>query len=205
MLSCFEEGTYIQKKHIWGLKLDVVTVVKSLERAEDEVHTVQCGGCGARPIYGPCYAHPIWQSCYADAGTCQSCYDTCLDQEEQAQCSRCEPVNVGPQLLTEGSVEGEWDYDKAGRDACFPLEIMERAYSEGTQIKITEAEASVKQDFARIINSINGVQSAELDTHKPDLSHQNCKEVTQKPLYRMPLIAICRWIGHCVACLPQRR
>ena len=200
MLSCFEEGTYIQKKDLWKLKLDVATVVKTLEKAEDEVHPVKCIGCTARPIHGPCYKHRDFPWI-----ACQSCYDTNLSQEEQAKFSRCDPANVGPQLLTEGSVEGEEDHVKADRDACFPLEIMERAYSEGTQIKITEAEASVKQDFARIINSINGVPSAQLDTHKPDLSHQNCKEVTQRPLYRMPLIAVCRWINRCVACLLQRR
>ena len=146
----------------------------------------------------------LWSRCNergAGAGTGHAgrrpggvCYDTKQSQEQQAQFSRHEPDNVGPQLLTEGSVEGDEDDNnhdvKAGPDACFPLEIMERAYSEGTQIKITEAEASVKQDFARIINSINEVPSAELDTQKPDLSHKNCKEVTQKPLCRMPLIAI---------------
>ena len=200
MLSCFEEGTYIQKKDIWRLKLDIATVVKSLEKAEDEVHALTCCSCETRPIYGPCYTSEQY------GALCQLSYNGPCYTSAQALFSRCnEPGNVGPRLLTEGSVEGEDDQAKANRDVCFPLEIMERAYSEGTQIKITEAEASVKQDFARIINSINGVPSAELDTHKPDLSHQNCKEVTQKPLYRMPLIAICRWIDHCVPCLPQRR
>merc|ERR1712166_663318 len=48
-----------------------------------------------------------------------------------------------------------------------------------TQIEITKAQASVQDDFKRIINSINEVPVEMLDTHEPDLSHKNCKEVNR--------------------------
>merc|ERR1711865_121645 len=69
--------------------------------------------------------------------------------------------------------------EKQWRDMCFPLKIMEKAYNKETQIEITKAQASVQDDFKRIINSINEVPVEMLDTHEPDLSHKNCKEVNR--------------------------
>ena len=101
------------------------------------------------------------------------CYDK-LDEEKKVECSRCDPANIGPQLLTEGSVEGEEEDAKWRRDVSFPLAIMEHAYKKETQIEVTKAQASVAEDFTRIINSINGVEQLEC---VPDLSHENCKKV----------------------------
>lgn len=172
VLSCFEEGMYIQKtqKGEWELKLDVATVVKA-PKPEDELHMRGCKGCEVGPIRGPCYAaNPVTPN---GTSCCQLCYDK-LDEEEKVMCSRCDPANIGPQLLTEGSVEGEDDFAKLRRDISFPLAIMEHAYKKETQIEVTKAQASVPEDFTRIINSINGVKELEC---VPDLSHENCKEV----------------------------
>ena len=193
VFSCFEEGTYIQHRGQggWQLKLDVATVVKSM-KPEDEIHTRECGECWAFPIRGPCYDES--GRVYDDDdlyGRCQSCFEK-LDEEEKAAYSLCEPANVGPQLLTEGLVsttnaEGlvvdeDWrtkqrQKQKQKRNMAFPLEIMEKAYNKETQIEITKAQASVQDDFKRIINSFNEVPVEMLDTHKPDLSHEKCKEV----------------------------
>ena len=209
VFSCFEEGTYIQHRGQggWELKLDVATVVKSV-KPEDEIHMRFCLKCYAWPIRGPCYAD-LDNDDYE--GFCQSCFKK-LDEEERAHLleraqyslSLCEPANVGPQLLTEGLVsttnaEGlvvdEDSDNKMRRDICFPLEIMEKAYNKETQIEITKAQASVQDDFKRIVNSINEVPVKMLDTHEPDLSHENCKEVTNLILQVATLIAIAGELG----------
>ena len=195
VFSCFEEGTYIQHRGQggWELKLDVATVVKSVE-PEDEIHPRYCNICYADPIRGPCYADSD------DEGHCQSCFEI-LPEEEKAEYSLCEPANAGPQLLTEGLVsttnaeglvEDEDSGKKQNRDICFPLKIMEKAYNKETQIEITKAQASVQDDFKRIINSINEVPVEMLDTHEPDLSHKNCKEVINLILQVATLICNCR-------------
>lgn len=189
--SCFEEGTYVQHRGQggWQLKLDMATVVKSV-KPEDEIHTRLCKECKAYPIFGPCYTAP---------DHCQSCFEEKLDEDKKAKLSLCEPANVGPQLLTEGLVsttnaEGlvvdEEPYEKKERDMAFPLEIMEKAYNKETQIEITKAQASVQDDFKRIINSINEVPVEMLSTHEPNLSHENCKEVINLILQVATLIAI---------------
>ena len=167
---------YIQKtkEGVWELKLDVATVVKAL-KPEDELHIRGCGGCNVGPIRGPCHGVPDDPT----VSYCQLCYDggrwSCkLDEEKKFEYSRCDPANTGPQLLTEGSVEGDDDFAKLMRDISFPLAIMEHAYKKETQIEVTKAQASVQEDFTRIINSINGVEQLEC---VPDLSHENCKEV----------------------------
>ena len=168
---------YIQKTRHgeWELKLDVATVVKA-PKPEDELHLSGCSGCHVGPIRGPCYGDPD----NPRSNYCQSCYDK-LDEEKQDEYSRCDPANVGPQLLTEGSVEGDSQFDKLLRDMSFPLAVMEHAYKKETQIKVTMAQASVPKDFTRIINSINGVPVEQLEC-EPDLSHENCKEVRENQL-----------------------
>ena len=167
------EGMYIQKtqKGEWELKLDVATVVNA-QKPEDELHMTECCKCQVVPIRGPCYAgNPDRHG--NEEEYCQLCYDK-LDEETKVKCSRCDPANIGPQLLTEGSVEGEDESAKLWRDISFPLAIMEHAYKKETQIEVTKAQASVPEDFTRIINSINGVEQLEC---VPDLSHENCKKV----------------------------
>ena len=62
-------------------------------------------------------------------------------------------------------VEGENAFAKLMRGLSFPLAIMEHAYKKETQIKVTKAQASVQEDFTRIINSINGVPAEQrMDT-----------------------------------------
>ena len=207
VFSCFEEGTYIQHRGQggWELKLDVATVVKSV-KPEDEIHMRFCLKCYAWPIRGPCYAD-LDNDDYE--GFCQSCFKK-LDEEERAHLleraqyslSLCEPANVGPQLLTEGLVsttnaEGlvvdEDSYDKQDRDICFPLEIMEKAYNKDTQIEITKAQASVQDDFKRIINSIKSASGNARHTrarpftrklqrgHKPDFASDTLIAIAGEP------------------------
>ena len=87
---------YIQKTRqgVWELKLDVATVVKA-PKPEDELHLTGCE-CGVAPIRGPCYSLP---GEYEVLYICQLCYDK-LDEETKVECSRRDPDNIGPQLLT---------------------------------------------------------------------------------------------------------
>ena len=65
---------------------------------------------------------------------------------------------------------------------------MEHAYKKETQINVTKAQASVPEDFTRIINSFNGVPVEQLEC-EPDLSYENCKEVSKIHLQMAMLIA----------------
>merc|ERR1712195_428078 len=64
---------------------------------------------------------------------------------------------------------------KSKREASFPLAVLQLGYA----INAIEAEASQKEDWCRIINTINGCDPTQLNTTEPVLDHFECDRVNR--------------------------